>query len=197
VRPSRWPLRGLLRMRNFRNAINGLPHAEERPQACPRLELGAHLEARTTSLLLPPGKRIDDQALRRPHALELGHCEARFARRSNPDPTSAQRPEIASLALATRQRRMRVVANALPSAGVGVLQRRLRRRGPMGQSTIDQSDANNDGSWSNAELRELGDLLVRGASIDEIARLFQRDIADIRDKLAEIGRACRPSPEQE
>jgi hypothetical protein len=38
-------------MRNFRNSINGLPHAEERPQACPRLELGARLEARTTSLL--------------------------------------------------------------------------------------------------------------------------------------------------
>jgi hypothetical protein len=36
MRPSRWPLRGLLRMRNFRNAINGLPHAEERPQGASR-----------------------------------------------------------------------------------------------------------------------------------------------------------------
>jgi hypothetical protein len=32
VRPSRRPLRGLLRMRSFLNAINGLPHAEERPR---------------------------------------------------------------------------------------------------------------------------------------------------------------------
>ncbi len=31
VRPSRRPLRGLLRMRSFLNAIKGLPHAEERP----------------------------------------------------------------------------------------------------------------------------------------------------------------------
>jgi hypothetical protein len=67
----------------------------------------------------------------------------------------------------------------------------------MRRSTIDQSDANRKGSWSNAELRELGDLLLRGASIEEIASLFQRDIAEVRDKVAEVGRACRPSPQQE
>src|SRR5438445_437346 len=33
ARPSRRPLRGLLRMRNFRNSIKGLPHAEERSKS--------------------------------------------------------------------------------------------------------------------------------------------------------------------
>jgi hypothetical protein len=36
VRPSRRPLRGLLRMRYFLNAIKGLPHAEERPKSLPQ-----------------------------------------------------------------------------------------------------------------------------------------------------------------
>src|ERR1700730_4630247 len=45
VRPSRRPLRGLLRMRSFLSAIKGLPHAEERPKR-------ARLEARTASLQL-------------------------------------------------------------------------------------------------------------------------------------------------
>jgi hypothetical protein len=34
-------------MRNFLNAIKELPHPEERPRACPWLELGARLEGRT------------------------------------------------------------------------------------------------------------------------------------------------------
>src|ERR1700730_15119962 len=45
VRPSRRPLRGLLRMSSFLSAIEGLPHAEERPKR-------ARLEARTASLQL-------------------------------------------------------------------------------------------------------------------------------------------------
>src|SRR5882672_4496311 len=36
ARPSRRPLRGLLRMRIFLNAINNLPHPEERPQGASR-----------------------------------------------------------------------------------------------------------------------------------------------------------------
>jgi hypothetical protein len=36
VRPSRRPLRGLLRMRNFLTAIKGLPHAEEHPKGASR-----------------------------------------------------------------------------------------------------------------------------------------------------------------
>ena len=43
VRPSRRPLRGLLRMRDFRYAIHNVPHAEER-------SAGARLEARKVSM---------------------------------------------------------------------------------------------------------------------------------------------------
>jgi hypothetical protein len=45
--------------------------------------------------------------------------------------------------------------------------------------------------WSDAELRELGDMLVRGVSIDEIARFLGRGHGEVRDKVVEIGRACR------
>jgi hypothetical protein len=44
--------------------------------------------------------------------------------------------------------------------------------------------------WSDAELKQLGELL-RGLSIEEIARLLRRDHGDVRDKVAEVGRACR------
>src|SRR6516164_7752102 len=37
VRPSRQPLRGFLRIRNFLNAIDVVPHAEERPPSRRRL----------------------------------------------------------------------------------------------------------------------------------------------------------------
>ena len=45
--------------------------------------------------------------------------------------------------------------------------------------------------WSNAELKELGHMLLRGLSIEEIARVLRRDRRVIRDKVAEVGRACR------
>jgi hypothetical protein len=34
-------------------------------------------------------------------------------------------------------------------------------------------------------------MLVRGLSIEEIARLLRRDHREVRDKVAEVGRACR------
>jgi hypothetical protein len=34
-------------------------------------------------------------------------------------------------------------------------------------------------------------MLARGFSIEEIAQLLRRDHADIRDKVVEVGRACR------
>ena len=40
-------------------------------------------------------------------------------------------------------------------------------------------------------MNALGELLVRGVSIDEIARRLRRDKVEIRDKVAEVGRACR------
>jgi DNA invertase Pin-like site-specific DNA recombinase len=48
--------------------------------------------------------------------------------------------------------------------------------------------------WSDADLNELGNMLVRGLSIEEIARLLRRDHREVRDKVAEVGRACRVSP---
>ena len=45
--------------------------------------------------------------------------------------------------------------------------------------------------WSDAEMNGLGEMLVRGVSIEEIARRLRRDKAEVRDKVAEMGRACR------
>jgi hypothetical protein len=42
--------------------------------------------------------------------------------------------------------------------------------------------------WPDAELTELGNMLVRGLSIEEIARLLRRDYREVRDKVAEVGR---------
>ena len=44
--------------------------------------------------------------------------------------------------------------------------------------------------WSDGELHELGDMLVRGLSIEEIARGLRRDHREVRDKVAEVGRAA-------
>ena len=38
--------------------------------------------------------------------------------------------------------------------------------------------------WSDAELNELGDMLVRGLSIEEIARLLRRDHDDVQNVYA-------------
>jgi hypothetical protein len=45
--------------------------------------------------------------------------------------------------------------------------------------------------WSEAELKELGNMLLRGVPIEEIARVLRRDDREVRDKVAEVGRACR------
>ena len=45
--------------------------------------------------------------------------------------------------------------------------------------------------WSDAELNELGDMLVRGVPLEEIAHRLRRDHGDVQDKVVEIGRACR------
>ena len=47
--------------------------------------------------------------------------------------------------------------------------------------------------WSDAELIELGNMLIRGLSIMEIAHLLRRDHGDVQDKVVEVGRACRES----
>ena len=50
--------------------------------------------------------------------------------------------------------------------------------------------------WSDGELHELGNMLLRGLSIEEIARLLRRDHREVRDKVAEVGRACLASPHE-
>jgi hypothetical protein len=45
--------------------------------------------------------------------------------------------------------------------------------------------------WSDKELRELGNMLISGLSIEEIAYRLRRDHRDVRDRVVEIGRACR------
>jgi hypothetical protein len=62
---------------------------------------------------------------------------------------------------------------------------------PQGAEVGDEPASEDDREWSDAELRELGELLLRGLSIEEIARLLRRDHGEVRDKVAEVGRACR------
>jgi hypothetical protein len=73
----------------------------------------------------------------------------------------------------------------------------LRRIGasildPHGAEADDEpAEVTTSREWSNAELNDLGDMLVRGLSIEEIAHRLRRDRADVRDKVVEVGRACR------
>jgi hypothetical protein len=63
---------------------------------------------------------------------------------------------------------------------------------PRGAEADDEPAAVITGrEWSDGELNELGNMLVRGLSIEEIARLLRRDHGEVRDKVAEMGRACR------
>jgi hypothetical protein len=63
---------------------------------------------------------------------------------------------------------------------------------PHGAEADDEPAAvNTRREWSDAELIELGNMLVRGVPIEEIARLLRRDRREVRDKVAEVGRACR------
>jgi hypothetical protein len=63
---------------------------------------------------------------------------------------------------------------------------------PQGIAVEDEQPAVNAGrEWSDAELTQLGYMLVRGLSIEEIARRLRRDNREVRDKVAEVGRACR------
>jgi hypothetical protein len=62
---------------------------------------------------------------------------------------------------------------------------------PHGVDTDGKLATDTGREWSNAELKELGDMLLRGLSIEEIARGLRRDQIEVRDKVAEVGRACR------
>jgi hypothetical protein len=60
---------------------------------------------------------------------------------------------------------------------------------PQGAEVGDEPAAEADREWSDAELKELGELLLRGLSIEEIARLLRRDRGEVRDKVAEVAQA--------
>jgi hypothetical protein len=63
---------------------------------------------------------------------------------------------------------------------------------PQGAEADDEPAAGNTGKeWSDVELNELGDMLVRGVPMKEIAHRLRRDHGDIQNKVVEIGRACR------
>ena len=61
----------------------------------------------------------------------------------------------------------------------------------MSQFAEDRVEADAGREWSAADIKELGDMLLRGLSMEEIARLLDRDHREVRDKVAEVGRACR------
>jgi len=70
----------------------------------------------------------------------------------------------------------------------------------IGASILDPHWAEADGEaaagntsreWSDGELDRLGEMIVRGLSIEEIARSLRRDKDEVRGKVAEVGRACR------
>jgi len=68
---------------------------------------------------------------------------------------------------------------------------------PRGAKADDEPLAANTGrEWSDEEMKGLGEMLVRGVSIEEIARRLRRDHGDVRDKVAEVGRACHPTVHQ-
>ena len=70
----------------------------------------------------------------------------------------------------------------------------------IGTSIVDpqRADADDERSpartgmeWSEKEMSELGGMLIRGLSVEEIAGLLRRDHSEVRNKVIEIGRACR------
>jgi hypothetical protein len=62
---------------------------------------------------------------------------------------------------------------------------------PHGVGADGKLAADTGREWSTAELKELGNMLLRGLSIEEIARVLDRDHREVRDKVADVGRACR------
>jgi hypothetical protein len=63
---------------------------------------------------------------------------------------------------------------------------------PQGAEADDEPLAmNTRKKWSDGELNELGNMLVRGVPMEEIAHLLRRDLSELRDKAVEVRRACR------
>ena len=76
----------------------------------------------------------------------------------------------------------------MPIADTSTVRRSWNAPGP--KSGDDHSHENTGKEWSNAELTELGNMLVGGLSIKDVARVLGRDPGEVRDKVVEVGRAC-------
>ena len=90
VRPSRQPPRGFLRMRPFLNAINNIPHAEERLKGASRSthNIDAVPRSLASAILSHARRRLSARSLggcsfalrhHKGHALELGDVALRIA----------------------------------------------------------------------------------------------------------------------
>ena len=55
----------------------------------------------------------------------------------------------------------------------------------------DRATENTGREWSDTELTELGNMLMRGLSIQEIARQLRREHGEVRGKIVEVARVCR------
>lgn len=62
---------------------------------------------------------------------------------------------------------------------------------PHGAEVDDEPAAATGREWSDQELNELGNMLLRGLSMEEIARRLRRDHREVREKIVEVGHACR------
>jgi|SRR6516164_9435919 hypothetical protein len=58
-------------------------------------------------------------------------------------------------------------------------------------AALDRADVNTGTRWSEMDLLDLGHMLTREVPIKEIAERLCRSPADVRGKIAELGRACK------
>ena len=162
--------------------------------------------ARIVAALAEAGFRIVSARGREGTALGLQRAEMRQLYRSpNGDSWFFVRDPVAGTAFVRHQ------ANAPSGGQVNDIELGAFLSGPrnpeheallrlIGASILDPQGAEADGGaaevttrreWSDGELNEMGNLLVRGVPMEEIARLLRRDHGEVRDKIAEVGRACR------
>jgi hypothetical protein len=59
---------------------------------------------------------------------------------------------------------------------------------------FDRVHVNTGVRWSEMDLVDLGHMLTREVPIKEIASYLCRSQAEVRDKIAELGRACKDDP---
>jgi hypothetical protein len=68
---------------------------------------------------------------------------------------------------------------------------RINPQSAGGAADDEPLPVNTGREWSDAEMNALGEMLVRGVSIEEIARRLRWDHVEVRDKVVGVGRGCR------